>query len=381
MEPTRFLSPPKKLNSRNVFPRYLITMNLAILTIALSFTLIGSQQSGSVTLVPETSWRLSFSESWAIDRLRERGLDPVVEQEYGVSRIERREYELNGESAEAFLFETPDPSSAYGLFTFYSTPKFRSEPGAQLTRYSPELGLMVRGRHLFRVSRPQSGKIDRSEFRALLVSIGGLSSSPASLAQLPHPIPSEGLLVGSEKYFLGPYAMRQFLPSFPVDVVGFSQGAEVQLGWYRSNNNLAQLILISYPTPQIARVRFTDFQNVFSLNEEGKSDSYIGRRSSSYVALGKGANSKWVVERVAEQLENSQEVTWNEPPQLLEQFALRVANLILGNLRFIGWLILFALTGGVLIFLVRWLLDRYLPQSILARKRDGGVIRLGLEER
>lgn len=355
-------------------------MNLAILTIVLSLTLIGSQKSGSVTLVPAASWMLSFSESWAIDRLRERGLDPVVEKEYGVSRIERRVYELSGESAEAFLFETPDPSSAYGLFTFYSTPKFRSEPGAQLTRYSPELGLMVRGRHLFRVSRPQSGKISRSEFRALLVSIGGLSPSSSSLAQLPHLIPSEGLLVGSEKYFLGPYAMQQFLPAFPVDVVGFSQGAEVQLGLYGSNNKLAQLILISYPTPQIARARFTDFQKVFSLNEGGKSDSYIGRRISSYIFLGKGASSKWVVEKVAKQLENSQEITWNEPPQLLEQFVLRVANLILGNLILIGLVMFFAFTGGVLIFLVRWLLDRYLPQTILARQKDGGVISLGLEK-
>ena len=30
MGPIGFLSPPKKLNSRNVFPRYVITMNLAI---------------------------------------------------------------------------------------------------------------------------------------------------------------------------------------------------------------------------------------------------------------------------------------------------------------------------------------------------------------
>ena len=111
-----------------------------------------------------------------------------------------------------------------------------------------------------------------------------------------------------------------------MDVVGFSQGAEVQLGLYGSNNKLAQLILISYPTPQIARARFTDFQKVFSLNEGGKSDSYIGRRISSYIFLGKGASSKWVVEKVAKQLENSQQVTWNEPPQLLEQFVLRVGQ-------------------------------------------------------
>ena len=41
---------------------------------------------------------------------------------------------------------------------------------------------------------------------------------------------------------------------------------------------------------------------------------------------------------------------------------------------------LLAITGGVLIFVARRLIDRYLPQTMLAREEDGGVIRLGLEK-
>lgn len=322
-----------------------------------------------------------MSEFWTIDRLRERGLDPAVEREYGVSRIERREYELHGVSAEVIVFETADPSSAYGLFTFYSTQEFRPEPGTRLTRYSPELGLMVRGRYLVRVPRPQSEKISRSEFRALLVSIGGLSPSPRSLAQLPSAIPSEGLVAGSEKYFLGPYTMRQVLPSFPVDIVGFEQSAEVQLGRYGNSDDPSQLILISYPTPQIARARFARFQRMLPLDEEGNRDSYFGRRSNSYIFLVSGVKSKRAAARLMDQLGRNQEVTWDAPPpQGLEEYALQVANLIIGDMVLVGVVMVLALTGGVVIFVARRLIDRYLPQTLLAREEDGGVIRLRLEK-
>ena len=356
-------------------------MKLPILAAALSLLLAGSQRSGSVMLVPAASWRLVTSEFWPLDRLRERGLDPAVEREYAVSRIERREYELHGVSAEVFVFETADPSSAYGLFTFYSTPEFRPEPGTRLTRYSPELGLMARGRYLVRVPRPQSEKISRSEFRALLVSIGGLSPSPRSLAQLPAAIPSESLVAGSEKYFLGPYAMRQVLPSFPVDLVGFAQGAEVQLGRYGNRDDSPQLILISYPTPQIARARFAHLQRMLPLDDVGTRESYFGRRSSSYIFLISGVSSKRAAARLMDQLESNQEVTWDErPPQGVGEYALEVANLIIGNLVLVGLVMLLAITGGVLIFVARRLIDRYLPQTMLAREEDGGVIRLRLEK-
>ena len=249
-----------------------------------------------------------------------------------------------------------------------------------MTQYSPKLGLMVRGRYLVQVPRPQSEKISRSEFRALLVSIGELSSSPSSLAQLPPAIPSESLVAGSEKYFLGPYAMQQILPSFPVDLVGFEQGAEVQLGRYRNSDDFLQLILISYPTPHLARARFAHFQRVLPLGEEENRNSYFGRRNNSYIFLISGANSKQAAARLMDQLGSNQEVTWDERPPRGVEFALEVASLILGNSILIGLVILFALVGGMLIFVARQLIDRHLPQTMLAHEEDGGVIRLGLEK-
>ena len=355
-------------------------MRLRILVAALSLVLAGSQRSGPVMLVPAASWRLVKSEFWTFDRLRERGLDPAVEREYGVSRIERREYELHGVLAEAFVFEAPDPSSAYGLFTFYSTPDFRPEPGTRLTRYSNELGLMARGRYLVRVPRPQSEKISNSEFRALLISIGGLSPGPRSLAQLPPALPAEGLVPGSEKYFLGPYAMQLVLPSFPVDLVGFAQGGEVQLGRYGKGNDRPRLILISYPTPQIARARFAHFQRMLPLDEEEDPDSFFGQRSGSFVFLLSGVNSKRAAARLMDQFGSKQEVTWNEPPPLGVEFALEVVNLFISNLILIGIVILLALTGGVSVFVGRRLIDRHLPQTMFAREENGGMILLGLDK-
>ena len=80
--------------------------------------------------------------------------------------------------------------------------------------------------------------------------------------------PHQGLIAGSEKYLVGEEAARHVLPSFRTDLIGFSQGAEVQTGTYSTGNGRASLVAVAYPTPQIARARFGEMEKLLTLNQD-----------------------------------------------------------------------------------------------------------------
>jgi hypothetical protein len=75
------------------------------------------------------------------------------------------------------------------------------------------------------------------------------------------------------------------LPSFRTDLIGFEQSAEVQLGQYQNGKGTSTLVSISYPTPQIARLRFGALKNFLGLNQDHGVFSAYGRRNGSYVFL------------------------------------------------------------------------------------------------
>src|SRR5208282_113049 len=73
-------------------------------------------------------------------------------------------------------------------------------------------------------------------------------------------LPKVGRLLGSERYALGPEAMRAALdelgqssPAVLTDAAGFSSGAEAVLAKYSSQGkDGGVLLLLEYPTPQLA---------------------------------------------------------------------------------------------------------------------------------
>ena len=59
--------------------------------------------------------------------------------------------------------------------------------------------------------------------------------------------------------YLGPVSLAKFEPRVSADLAGFNKGAEAQLARYKTEAGEAKLLLLSYPTPQIAGERFREF--------------------------------------------------------------------------------------------------------------------------
>src|SRR5262249_29118251 len=91
-----------------------------------------------------------------------------------------------------------------------------------------------------------------AELRELAVGLPIATGSAQGLPGLPAYMPSQGYVKNSAKYVLGPATLEKVSPTIPLQLVDFNAGAEIVLGQYSSSGGEATLMLISYPTPQIA---------------------------------------------------------------------------------------------------------------------------------
>ena len=338
-----------------------------------------AQNSAVIPLVPAANWRLVGSQNLDVSAVSRWGGDPAIEREYGVKSIQYRTYQLADKLASAVevvgvaLEEASDPSAAYGLLTYYQTERMSPAKGVELTVTSPEGALMARGAVFIRFDRVAGVRLSDDALRAILILVGGARPSASAMAALPPPLPVPGLVAGSMKYLLGPEAARHVLPSFNTDLIGFEQGAEVEVADYQVGSIAANptasskakpfvtLVAITYPTPQIARERFGIMGKTLELNRGRGPQSLYGKRGGSFVFLAMNANSEAAATKLLDQFNVSEQVVRNERYPGNKPVALQMLELILVNLLLVFILVSIALLGGILIALSKRAARKWLP--------------------
>ena len=338
-----------------------------------------AQNSTVIPLVPAANWRLVGSQNLDVSAVSRWGGDPAIEREYGVKSIQYRTYQLADKLASAVevvgvaLEEASDPSAAYGLLTYYQTERMSPAKGVELTVTSPEGALMARGAVFIRFDRVAGVRLSDDALRAILILVGGTRPSASAMAALPPPLPVPGLVAGSMKYLLGPEAARHVLPSFNTDLIGFEQGAEVEVADYQVGSiavnptasskakPFVTLVAITYPTPQIARERFGMMGKTLELNRGRGPQSLYGKRGGSFVFLAMNANSEAAATKLLDQFNVSEQVVRNERYPGNKPVALQMLELILVNLLLVFILVSIALLGGILIALSKRAARKWLP--------------------
>ena len=272
--------------------RFVSAFALLVLTLSAAPPLSCAQNVSIIPLVPAGNWQLAATHNLGVDEIKNYGGDPAVEREFGVKSLEVRTYGLDRIPAEVVLESAADVSSAYGLFTYYQNESMHPEKAIQLAMTGPEVSLMARGRTFMRFFRPKDSRLSEDEFRGLLILVGGTRPASYSLANLPPPLPFSGLIPGSEKYIIGPEVARRVLPNFRTDLLGFNQGAEIQVGEYLVGSSQSTMMEVSYPTPQIARLRFGAMSDLLGLNQDRGANTLYARREGSFIFLALKAKTK-----------------------------------------------------------------------------------------
>jgi hypothetical protein len=350
--------------------------------LALVPALVAAQDRSVVPLIPAANWRLVGSQKVELNAIGKWGGDPAIEQEYGVQSLTERTYQLDSHRAEAILEEAPDASSAYGLLTFYQDETMSPSKTIGLTVLGPRSALLARGRVFVRVARPDEYPLSDSDFHALLIFIGGIRSASEAAVGLPAPLPAAGRVPCSEKYLLGPDAARRVLPSFPAELIGFSQGAEVQAATYLTGpgaGSRTRLLLINYPNPQIARERFGSIASSLRLNQNQDSGSSYGTRQGALILVVLNSASKAAADALLSEYKVSEQVSWDQRYPGQESAVIQMARLVLGNMLLVLFLVIFAVVGGVLVFVFKRLSAKWFPEASWAHHDEGEIISLSLK--
>jgi len=358
--------------------RFASTLAFSLITLNAVRPLSCAQKVSVIPLVPAANWRLAATQELGIDEIKNYGGDPAIEREYGVKSLEIRTYQLGRTRAEVVLEPAADVSAAYGLLTYYQNESMHAEKAIQLAMTGPQVSLMARGRTFIRFLRPKDSQLSENEFRALLVFVGGTRPTRDSLANLPSTLPSLGLIPGSEKYILGPEVARHVLPDFRTDLIGFDKGAEVRVGEYISGDSRSTMMEVSYPTPQIARARFSAMSDQLGLNQDRGANSLYARREGSFIFLALKAKNKTAATKLLDQFNVKQQLSWDEKYPGNKTIGRQLFELIMGNVLLTLVLAGGGVAGGVLIVLSRRVTARFFPSWQWGHPEADRLIRLNL---
>lgn len=339
----------------------------------------GAAAAGVEPLLPAQvgNWqRVAFEEVRAPELERLAGSEAALLREYGSLRGAQGVYQQGASQWRVTLQEMQDRSSSYGAFTLLRA-------GGQPIGVG-EAGVVSGGRLLFYHGNyfvsvePPTGI---GELSPLVRHLAARAGPQPSLPTLPAYLPRDGLVAGSDRYLLGPLALARVAPLGPGDWAGFAYGAEVEAGRYRVDGTEATLLLLSYPTPQIAAQRLRDFERLFNLNGTGDPLRALAfaKRSGTLLVLVSGVDSGQAAARLLNQVRYEAEISWSEPsdPRPNPNWAKTLLNIFIGT----GLLLLFALLSGIAFGLVRVVVKRILPGKVFDRPEDMEIIRLDLDLR
>lgn len=231
-------------------------------------------------------------------------------------------YRLSDSTGALALFQALRPENAIPL---RGTLTGSTTPGSMMVMYQNYL-------LVFEGWRPTS-----AEFRELWEKLPGLRSG-GGLPVLAGYLPEKDRVRNSERYVLGPDSLARFQPGFPAILAGFEQGAEAQMGRFKSPQGQQSLLIFSYPTPQIARER---------LKELEKQTEWAVKRTGSYIAVVPDVVNRPAADTLLAEINYNQNFVWNEatkPPPIPN-----VGGMLVAIFELTGFLLLVCVGGGLLL--------------------------------
>ena len=325
--------------------------------------------------------------------------DAPILREYGILNAEHVLYQSGGRQLSVTLYHMRDSSAAYGAYTFLRAPDMAAADLAEKSAVGRGRVLVVEGNLLLEVSGP--GAASLSDLKALVAKI-----APAA-EMAPYPtmweyLPSQGLIPNSDHYMLGPAALARLWPfagSLPnqapakavpanptpdSDWLGFNDGAEAELARYHLHGELVSLLLVRYPTRQMATKHLGALAKIFDINPSaGATPASSGQRSSIFVvrksgllAIVAGTRSQPLAVDLIRAVQFETRLTWSEPAWKATEkpFVKMLYDVFVGT----GVLLIYGAVASLAFGLVRLAIKRLFPNQVFDRPNQMEVLQLGI---
>lgn len=296
-------------------------------------------------------------------------------KEYGFSDFEGTTYRReSGEKLVVKAARFNDASGAYGAFTYYrETPWLDEKIGDQGSSLNERV-LFYRGNVLIDAVFQKLTAMSAAEMRELAFDIplpAGSAGNPPSLQAY---LPRQSWIKNTEKYVLGPLGLEKIGAPIPSELIGFETEAEVVQGKYNSSGGEATLLVISYPTPQIAADRFRRL----TAAEQSLAAKIFTKRSGPMVVVVTGPLSESEAKSLLAAVNYDSNVTWNENTYFSKKD--NVGNLVVNVLILCGIIGGFAIVSGVAFGGVRIMVKRIWPGRFFDRPEDVELVTLHLSQ-
>jgi hypothetical protein len=297
--------------------------------------------------------------------------------ESGLDAAEARTY-VNGAASlkvTGYLFH--DTSGSYEAYTYLRGPKTAKNPAAPADGAENAQSVLIGNILLVLQGATPVGSADQQ----LLSQQIKLKADKTPPPPIPNYLPEKDRVAGTELYALGPSAFRTHLANLDrreyADIAaeaGFSSGAEAMLARYKTNADEAVLLLLEFPTPQLAGLHWKHLEGALPPSAKQRGTSI--ERKGSLLAIVLSPTSKAYADRLRQAVRYETQVTWNEPTHTITDPPITsvLAKIIIAT----GVFMLVTIVFGVAFGGVRVLMKSLFPGKVFDRPEQMDVLQLGL---
>lgn len=306
--------------------------------------------------------------------------DAALLAEAGLEEFVTRPYSSGSQTLHVSLERFHDPSGAYEAYTALLDTDLEPSTVGQLTAIGHGRLTMLIGNFLVIVEQPQlASTADLKELAGIVRKSADTTPLPPIRAFLP-----QGFADGSQRYALGPAAFQAALSKLGesefaplTHEVGFDFGAEAIFADYHKAKESGVLLLIDYPTPQLAEQHLRHLDAVLSPAQK-QAGTTVERKGSLLSLVLRPPSAAFAAE-LRSGVHYQTEVTWNEPTHKLTDppWLVILGRIIVLTLLFMGLAVAFGIAYGI----VRVLLKTFFPGKILDRPGQMDVLQLGLSSK
>jgi len=192
----------------------------------------------------------------------------------------------------------------------------------------------------------------------------GRSQRPA----ISNRLPSTNLILGTEEYIIDA-ANIQKAEGIDPSALGFDVSAEAMTAEYRIDGKIVRLLLVLYPTQQIAK-KFADQMNTVTPNL-----ATSRRRVGPLVAIVSGTSDATAIESLLGQVHYASNVMWEEPNP-----GLGLGPIIVTVFTFIALLLGVCIIAGFGLGGARLVMKSFFPNRVFDRSQQAEFIQLKLDQ-
>jgi hypothetical protein len=362
------------------------------LALALGISLVGvawASQAPSILPKQFGGWQISGSSRTSADPVTADPVNAAVLKEYGFTSFESATYTRDdGRKLTLKAACFGDASGAYGAYTYYKTPPMLIEKIGDGAASMNERVLFYRGNILVDAAFQKLSAMSAAELRELAESLPLPSGNTRNLPGLPAYLPTQSYVKNTARYVVGPTTLRNIDAPVPSELVDFNAGAEVVTGNYSSSGGEATLMLISYPTPQIAADHLRRIEAARQPSSQSASGTnanptlqgpIFDKRTGPIVVVAAGPLSQAEAKSLLASVNYDANVTWNENTYFTKRDNL--ANLLVNVIILCFIIIGFALIAGVAFGGIRILAKRLFPNHVFDQAQSREFISLHLSEK